>query len=181
MQRLVALYKRWKGQEPLLTEKLMGAGSNRAYYRMSDADGGTVIGVVGTSRDENHAFIYLAKHFNKRQLPVPQVLAVDDDELRYLQEDLGTLSLFEAVKGGREAGGRYNQREKELLKKVVRELPNIQMRGARGLDWSNCYPQPVFDTESVLFDLNYFKYCFLKPTRSPLRRTHPPSLPSSAG
>ena len=80
MQRLVALYKRWKGQEPLLTEKLMGAGSNRAYYRMSDADGSTVIGVVGTSRDENHAFIYLAKHFNKRQLPVPQVLAVDDDE-----------------------------------------------------------------------------------------------------
>ena len=164
MQRLVALYKRWKGQEPLLTEKLMGAGSNRAYYRMSDADGSTVIGVVGTSRDENHAFIYLAKHFNKRQLPVPRVLAVDDDELRYLQEDLGTLSLFEAVKGGREAGGRYNQREKDLLKKVVRELPNIQMRGARGLDWSNCYPQPVFDTESVLFDLNYFKYCFLKPT-----------------
>ncbi len=164
MQKLVALYKRWKGQEPLLTEKLPGAGSNRAYYRLSDADGGTVIGVIGTSRDENHAFIYLAEHFNKRQLPVPQVLAVDDDELRYLQMDLGNTSLFEAIKGGREAGGRYNQREKELLKKVVRELPNIQMRGARGLDWSNCYPQPVFDTESVLFDLNYFKYCFLKPT-----------------
>lgn len=164
MQKLVALYKRWKGQEPLLTEKLPGAGSNRAYYRLSDADGGTVIGVIGTSRDENHAFIYLAEHFNKRQLPVPQVLAVDDDELRYLQVDLGNTSLFEAIKGGREAGGRYNQREKELLKKVVRELPNIQMRGARGLDWSNCYPQPVFDTESVLFDLNYFKYCFLKPT-----------------
>lgn len=164
MQKLVALYKRWKGQEPLLTEKLPGAGSNRAYYRLSDTDGGTVIGVVGTSRDENHAFIYLAEHFNKRQLPVPQVLAVDDDELRYLQVDLGNTSLFEAIKGGREAGGRYNQREKELLKKVVRELPNIQMRGARGLDWSNCYPQPVFDTESVLFDLNYFKYCFLKPT-----------------
>ena len=164
MQKLVALYKRWKGQEPLLTEKLPGAGSNRAYYRLSDADGGTVIGVIGTSRDENHAFIYLAEHFNKRQLPVPQVLAVDDDELRYLQVDLGNTSLFEAIKGGREAGGRYNQREKGLLKKVVRELPNIQMRGARGLDWSNCYPQPVFDTESVLFDLNYFKYCFLKPT-----------------
>ena len=164
MQKLVALYKRWKGQEPLLTEKLPGAGSNRAYYRLSDADGGTVIGVIGTSRDENHAFIYLAEHFNKRQLPVPQVLAVDDDELRYLQVDLGNTSLFEAIKGGREAGGRYNQREKELLKKVVRELPNIQIRGARGLDWSNCYPQPVFDTESVLFDLNYFKYCFLKPT-----------------
>ena len=83
MQRLVALYKRWKGQEPLLTEKLMGAGSNRAYYRMSDADGGTVIGVVGTSRDEKDAFIYLTKQSNKRQLPEQQLLAVAADESRY--------------------------------------------------------------------------------------------------
>ena len=58
----------------------------------------------------------------------------------------------------------WNQKEKELLKKTIRELPNIQLRGARGLDWSNCYPQPEFDVDSVLFDLNYFKYCFLKPT-----------------
>ncbi|WP_048798073.1 RapZ C-terminal domain-containing protein, partial [Segatella buccae] len=58
----------------------------------------------------------------------------------------------------------YNQREKRLLVSVIRELPNIQLRGARGLDWSNCYPQPEFDIDSVLFDLNYFKYCFLKPT-----------------
>lgn len=164
MQRLIALYKRWSGEEPLHTEKLPGAGSNRAYYRITDKDGHTVVGVVGTSRDEDHAFLYLADHFAKRKLPVPRVLAVDDDELRYIQEDLGSVSLFDVIRGGREAGGRYNQREKELLKKVVRELPNIQIRGARGLDWSNCYPQPEFDAESVLFDLNYFKYCFLKPT-----------------
>lgn len=98
------------------------------------------------------------------KLPVPRVLAASDDELRYLQEDLGQVSLFDAIRGGREAGGRYNQREKELLKLTIRQLANIQMRGARGLDWKNCYPQPAFDQDSVLFDLNYFKYCFLKPT-----------------
>ena len=92
------------------------------------------------------------------------MLAVSDDGLRYLQTDLGSVSLFDAVRGGREAGGRYNLEEQELLKRTIRQLPNIQIRGARGLDWQNCYPQPEFDEDSVLFDLNYFKYCFLKPS-----------------
>ena len=164
MKKLLELYKRWSGAEPATTEKLPGAGSNRSYYRFRAADGSTVIGCIGTSRDENHAFIYLARHFTKRQLPVPQVLATSDDELRYLQTDLGTVSLFDAIRGGREAGGRYTLKEQELLRKTIRQLPNIQLRGARELDFSNCYPQPAFDTDSVLFDLNYFKYCFLKAT-----------------
>lgn len=164
MDKLIELYAEWAGAEPAGVEKLPVQGSNRAYYRLTDADGMSVVGCVGTSRDENHAFIYLARHFAKRRIPVPKLLAVSGDELRYLQEDLGKQSLFDAIRGGREAGGRYNQREKRLLVSVIRELPNIQLRGARGLDWSNCYPQPEFDIDSVLFDLNYFKYCFLKPT-----------------
>lgn len=165
MQKLIDLYTHWKGCTPAKTEDIPGAGSNRKYYRFYDSDGGSVIGAIGTSRDENHAFIALCQHFCKRKLPVPTVIAVDkDDELRYLQTDLGRTSLFDALKGGREAGGRYNIKEKELLVKTIRELPNIQIRGARGLDFTQCYPQPEFDTNSVLFDLNYFKYCFLKPT-----------------
>ena len=164
MEKLLELYKRWSGAEPATTEKLAGAGSNRQYYRFTAADGGTVIGCIGTSRDENHAFVYLARHFEKRQLPVPRVLAVSDDELRYLQQDLGRVSLFDAIRGGREAGGRYTLKEQELLRQTIRELPNIQLRGASELDFSHCYPQSAFDTDSVLFDLNYFKYCFLKAT-----------------
>ena len=164
MKQLIGLYQSWSGREPVQVEKLPGAGSNRQYYRMWGIDGKTVIGVIGTSRDEDHAFIYLARHFSQNQLPVPRILAVSDDELRYLQTDLGHTSLFDAIKGGREAGGRYNQYEKNLLSKTIRELPKIQILGARGVDWGNCYPQPVFDVDSVLFDLNYFKYCFLKAT-----------------
>ena len=164
MQKLIELYKEWSGAEPHHVEQLAGAGSNRAYYRMTAADGSTVVGCIGTSRDENHAFVYLAQHFTKRQLPVPKILAVSSDELRYLQTDLGSVSLFDAIRGGREAGGRYTLKEQELLKRTIRELPNIQLRGARELDFSNCYPQPAFNTDSVLFDLNYFKYCFLKAT-----------------
>ena len=164
MEKLVELYDRWHNSLPVNTVRLAGAGSNRAYYRLFDEEGNSVIGVVGTSRDENHAFIYLSEHFTKRQLPVPQILAVSDDGLRYLQTDLGEVSLFDAVRGGRESGGRYNLEEQELLKRTIRQLPNIQIRGARELDWQNCYPQPEFDEDSVLFDLNYFKYCFLKPS-----------------
>lgn len=164
MEQLVTLYTRWCGRKPATIEKMAGAGSNRAYYRLTDDDGKSVVGVVGTSRDENHAFVFLSRHFVRRQLPVPEVLAVSEDEMRYLQTDLGATSLFDAIRGGREAGGRYNLKEVELLKRTIRELPNIQIRGARELDFSHCYPQPEFDQDSVLFDLNYFKYCFLKAT-----------------
>ena len=164
MEQLIRLYTRWAQRRPAMIEKLKGAGSNRIYYRLTADSGKTVIGVVGTSRDENHAFIYLAQHFRKRQLSVPQVLAVTDDEMRYLQADLGNTSLFDAIRGGREAGGRYTLSEVELLRRTIRQLPNLQLRGARGLDFDQCYPVREFDQDCVLFDLNYFKYCFLKAT-----------------
>lgn len=164
MQRLLNLYRQWSGAEPAKAEQLPGAGSNRAYYRLTAQDGATVVGVIGTSCDENHAFIYLCRHFAKRQLPVPQLLAVSEDEMCYLQTDLGAVSLFDAVRGGREAGGRYTLKEQELLKRTIRELPRFQIGGAHELDFSHCYPQAEFDVDSVLFDLHYFKYCFLKAT-----------------
>ena len=70
MEKLLALYQSWRGESPLKIDSLPGAGSNRSYYRITGTDGRTVIGVVGTSRDENHAFIYLTHHFNTRMLPV---------------------------------------------------------------------------------------------------------------
>ena len=164
MQKLIELYRQWKGAEPANVSQIPGGGSNRTYFRLTDQNGQSVVGVIGTSRDEDHAFIYLTEHFSHRQLPVPKILAASDDQLRYLQTDLGSLSLFDAVRGGREAGGRYTLKEQELLKRTIRELPSIQIRGARGLDFSNCYPQAEFNQDSVLFDLNYFKYCFLKAT-----------------
>ena len=164
MRKLVELYRQWSGEDPQNVQQLTAGGSNREYYRMTSAEGKSVVGCVGTSRDENHAFIYLAKHFTDCKLPVPTILAVSDDELRYLQTDLGSVSLFDAIRGGREAGGRYTLKEQELLRRTIRELPKIQMIGADGLDFANCYPQPAFNSDSVRFDLNYFKYCFLKAT-----------------
>ena len=70
MEKLIDLYKKWAGEEPADVIKLAGQGSNRQYFRIIGHDGDTVIGVIGTSRDEDHAFVYLAQHFQLRQLPV---------------------------------------------------------------------------------------------------------------
>lgn len=161
---LKKLYTKWSGQEPQSCEKLPGAGSNRVYYRITGNNNKSVIGVIGTSIEENKAFVYLANHFNKKGLPMPKVFDHSADMMCYIQEDLGGTALFDAIKEGREKGGQYNEREKELLSKTIRQLPAIQVKGAEGLDFSICYPQPEFDETNVMFDLNYFKYCYLKAT-----------------
>jgi aminoglycoside/choline kinase family phosphotransferase len=125
MDKLRKLYIRWCGSEPAGMTRLEGAGSNRAYYRIERAEGGTVIGCVGTSHEENRAFVYLSRHFTALQLPVPEILAVDDDEMRYLQTDLGQNSLFGALRNGREAGGVYSPEEEHLLRLTIRRLPEL--------------------------------------------------------
>ena len=139
-------------------------GSNRVYTRETDAQGRTIILVEGTNRDENRAFIYLSRHFAAKGLPVPEVLWVSDDEMRYTQTDLGDTLLFDAIKHGRETGC-FLPEEKALLEKTIRALAHIQLKGAEGLDWSYCFPIPEMDERSIRWDLNYFKYCFLKGTR----------------
>ena len=164
MQQLTALYTAFTGQAPKTTEVIAGSGSNRQYVRFTSPEGQSIIGVVGTSLEENHAFCYLANHFAGKELPVPHVLAVAEDGLRYLQQDLGSRSLFDALKCGRDAGGQYSEEERQLLRRTIAELPRLQVLGAQGLDFSNCYPQAELDEMNVFFDLNYFKYCFLKAT-----------------
>ena len=164
MEHLKQLYESWKGYEPTSIQLLPAAGSNRKYYRISDADGSTVIGVEGTSVEENKTFIYLAEHFAKKGLPTPKVLAQSNDSRYYIQQDLGDTSLFKAIEGGRNAGGEYSAEEKELLRHTISLLPDMQFKGAEGLDFGKCYPQPEFDRTGIMFDLNYFKYCFLKAT-----------------
>ena len=139
-------------------------GSNRIYTRETDEQGKTIIRVVGTNRDENRAFIYMSRHFSQLGLPVPKVLWVSEDEMSYTQEDLGDTLLFDAIKHGRETGN-FNDTERTLLERTLRALAHIQIEGARDFDWSKCFPIPAMDERSIRWDLNYFKYCFLKGTK----------------
>jgi aminoglycoside/choline kinase family phosphotransferase len=137
-------------------------GSNRVYTRVEE-NGQTVIRVDGTNRDENRAFIYLSRHFAGKGLPVPRVLWVSDDEMSYTQEDLGDTLLFDAIRHGRETGC-FLPEERDLLERALRALAHIQIEGAEGLDWNRCYPVPAMDERAIRWDLNYWKYCFLKGT-----------------
>ncbi len=143
---------------------LTASGSNRRYYRIESEDKSTsLIGVQGTSRDENHAFLYMAEHFMKKGLNVPKVLAVGDDEMNYVQQDLGNVLLFDYIAEGRKTGV-FSAKEKDMLRATMRALARFQVIGAEEFDFNQCYPQPEFNLRSILWDLNYFKYCFLKAT-----------------
>ena len=139
-------------------------GSNRVYTRETDANGRSIIRVKGTNRDENRAFIYMARHFHQLGLPVPELYWVSDDEMSYTQQDLGDLLLFEAIRNGRETGV-FSAEERTLLERTIRALAHIQIEGAQDFNWSVCFPVPAMDERSIRWDLNYFKYCFLKGTQ----------------
>ena len=162
MEKLKVLFKTYSGREADKVEELNSSGNNRRYFRLSGGDI-SVIGVVGTCLEENEAFIRLDSHFLGKGLNVPKVLAVSEDRMRYIQEDLGDDQLYKAVAQGRESG-EYSLEERRLLCRAMELLPALQFKGAEGLDWSVCYPEKEFNERMILFDLNYFKYCFLKAT-----------------
>ena len=158
---LAQLYQSYTGEAPTSIEPLPGAGSNRKYFRLKGKE--SLIGVYGTSTEENRAFIYMARHFSQKGLPVPRILAEAADQSAYLQDDLGDISLFQFIKQGRESGN-FSDEETNILKQTIRLLPQIQFEGRKDMDFSYCYPLATFNHRSVLWDLNYFKYCFLKAT-----------------
>lgn len=160
-EQIKNLYRTYTGHEAEEVTELPSSGSNRRYFRLHGPQ--TLIGVSGTSIEENCAFIYMADHFRQKGLPVPEVYAQSDDQSFYLQEDLGDTLLFDAIEKGRKSSV-FDESEKTLLRQTITKLPEIQFMGSDGFDFSYCYPQEEFNQRSILWDLNYFKYCFLKAT-----------------
>lgn len=160
MERLVRLYRDLTGNEPSEVVLLPLSGSARKYYRMSG--GGTaVIGCIGTNFLENRAFLAIDASFCRQGLHAPEVYGVSEDGMVYIQEDLGDGQLFELLKPSI-ASGSYGETEMGWLRKVMETLPSVQFKVARGLDWNVCFPDKAFNERMVNFDLNYFKYDFLK-------------------
>lgn len=162
MEILKELFKKWAGTAPTHTESLKSAGSDRKYIRMG-AEGISAIGVIGTSYEENRAFISICRHLYSKGLPVPQLYAVSDDCMHYLQEDLGDKQLYDYIAECHKTGT-YDDITLNLLRATISRLADIQCLGAEGMDFQICYPVGSFNRRSIFWDLNYFKYYCLKPS-----------------
>ena len=147
MKELVQLFKNYTGKSAPKIDPLPSSGSNRRYYRLRQ-DEVSVVGVYGQSKEENHAFIELSRHFHKQRLNTPRVLAVSGDEMFYIQEDLGDSVLFDALKAGRLTGV-FSTEEKEILHKTIALLADFQVLGAKDLDLSVSLPHADFNHRSV--------------------------------
>ena len=130
-EELKKLYIAHTGHEPEAIDELPSSGSNRRYFRLTGTP--TLIGVSGESVEENRAFLYMAEHFRQKGLPVPQVFIRSEDDVYYLQEDLGDTLLFNAIEKGRKTSV-FGEEEKQLLRKTIRLLPAVQFAGAAGMD-----------------------------------------------
>lgn len=160
IDRLRNLYRSHFGTDARDAAALPVSGSHRLYFRLA-GDAGPVIGVIGTDVRENMAFCSIGSHFRSKGIKVPEIFAAEEDMSAYLQEDLGDTTLFDALAPCRDSGV-YDSAAEALLHKAVADLATIQYAGAEGLDFSLCHPFSSYGRRLVMFDLDYFKYCFLK-------------------
>lgn len=160
MQELVKvvsqLYKSWKGAEPAKVDVLPLSGSDRRYFRLYDEDDHSVIATHGLNVQENETFIYFSGHFKKRNLNVPEVLAVSYDKTIYLQEDFGSVSLLDILE---EEG--FSDHAYSLFQESLYQLARLQVNADEGLNYDRCLTNKEFGKQAIMADLLYFKYYFL--------------------
>jgi aminoglycoside/choline kinase family phosphotransferase len=158
------LFQEWSGEQPQTISALPESGSYRLYARITGATK-QAVAVYYADLKENLAFMGFARHFRKMGLPVPEIYACSSDSLSYLQEDFGDHDLFSLLQDHQT--NPTGETRWSLLEKVIDWLPKIQIEGHDGLNYDLAYPRKVFDKQSMLWDLNYFKYNFLKLVRIP--------------
>jgi aminoglycoside/choline kinase family phosphotransferase len=163
--QLISLFESHFKEEVTFFEQLPASGSYREYARMKSANH-QVIGAHNQDIKENQAFLEFSAHFRNKKIPVPHIYAVNANMESYLQEDLGNTTLFDFLSRTRETEG-FSVKIVNEYKKVLRQLPRIQLVAGKDIDYSYCYPRDAFDKQSMMWDLNYFKYYFLKLAKIP--------------
>lgn len=157
---ILKLCKQYGGEATPQWECLPLSGSARKYYRVRQGEK-TYMAVYHTDITENQTFVDFSRHFRQKGLPVPEIYEVSEDKKAYLQEDLGRITLLDAVEQERKDGS-FTPALMELYRQALSVLLRFQFVGGEGLDYSRCIPRKIFDRRCILWDLNYFKYCFLR-------------------
>jgi aminoglycoside/choline kinase family phosphotransferase len=160
---LLRMFERHFGARPYSVLEIGADGSNRTYYRLVGPAMESAVGGVGPDADENRAFFSYTRTLRDAGFPVPELYAVDNDAGMWLSEDLGDTTLFDALVHARSREeGPFPASMVTVYRRVLSALPRLQVQGGRIIDFDVAYPRAAFDKQSIRWDLNYFKYHFLK-------------------
>jgi aminoglycoside/choline kinase family phosphotransferase len=162
MDVLAKLFEQQFHTPPSRIDPVQGelGGSGRKIIRLA-SDKASAIGILYGVNEENIAFLAFSRHFRRHGLPVPEIYAEDLSQGAYLEQDLGDTTLFEFLSKNRQ-GESIGSQAVEAYRKVVAILPRFQVEAGRDLNYDVCYPRASFDRQSIAWDLNYFKYYFLR-------------------
>jgi aminoglycoside/choline kinase family phosphotransferase len=163
--KLKKLYRDWAAEEAIIVSPMAQSGSYRKYFRITGKEK-TALGVFNPDRKENLAFFTFTKHFLKKGLSIPHLYTHKLTENIYLIEDLGDTTLFSLIEKEK-TNGSLSRKVLDYYKDALSQLIRFQIDGGKGLDYSVCYPREKFDKQSIIWDLNYFKYYFLKLAKIP--------------
>ena len=163
-EKLIALFEAHFGHRPEVILEIAADGSTRQYFRLAYGDDETAVGAIGPDREENRAFLAFAKAFREVDLPVPDIYGEDREAGVWLEEDLGDTTLFKALAAARVecSEDEFPAEAEQLFRKALAILPRFQVLGHEVIDYRVAYPRQAFDKQSIRWDLNYFKYHFLK-------------------
>jgi aminoglycoside/choline kinase family phosphotransferase len=159
-RRISELYREYTGRQPEDILALPQSGSYRKYFRII-TENKKMIAAFNTNREENEAFVGFTEHFISVGLPVPEIYRFFPEDNIYFLQDLGDTNLFMYLHK-RSPGTEFDEATLELYRKVLEILVKFQTRGIAGLNLDLCYPHKSFDRQSMMWDMNYFKYMFLK-------------------
>jgi aminoglycoside/choline kinase family phosphotransferase len=163
VQELSGLFRKWSNSDAESIVPLPESGSYRRYYRIT-AGNQQVMGVHNRDNRENQAFIYLNRQLLKTGNRVPEVFTEDLKKHIYLEQDLGDTTLLDYLAEIRKGPG-VDENIRQVYQRVIDAMPGLQVRSTEGIDYTVCYPRAEFDVQSMMWDMNYFKYCLLKPLR----------------
>lgn len=153
-------FKKLFGESEINIKALPQSGSDRKYFRVTTGNK-SIIGAYNTNYEENEAFIGFTKHFISKGLPVPEIFAYLPEMSVYFLKDLGDINLFSWLQRKHASGG-FDAEAENLYMNILENLIHFQIEGMEGLNLDLCYPHKSFDRQSMMWDMNYFKYMFLK-------------------
>jgi aminoglycoside/choline kinase family phosphotransferase len=153
-------YKKLFNKTDIDIQLLPKSGSDRKYFRINDGNK-SIIAAYNDNIEENEAFIGFTKHFRSKKLPVPEIYGYIPEENVYYIQDLGDTSLFVLLKN-KHGISDFDEKDELIYAKVLEILIRFQKDGIKGLNLDLCYPHRSFDRQSMMWDMNYFKYMFLK-------------------